>query len=120
MTGYILSIILVVLSFLLKLFIDRKTNIPIFINSLLELPVDLNFLGLSFVIAFIIRDTKNAADGLIYFITYLAISVLTVYVWRRSCYCFGQNSTGWTIFLGIINFIVSVLLMLYALNLLTK
>lgn len=120
MTGYILSIILVGLSFLLKLFVDRKTDMPIFINCLLELPVDLNFLGLSFIIAYIIRDPKNSATGMLYFGSYLLISILTVFMWRRSCHCFSLNDNKWTAFLGVLNFIISVILMLTSLNLLTS
>jgi hypothetical protein len=48
-----LPIALVVIAFLLKLFMDRSVNAPLAVKSLYELPVDMLFLTLSFIVAFI-------------------------------------------------------------------
>lgn len=117
-TGYILSILLLGLSFLLKLFVDRRTDIPIFINAILELPVDINFVGLSFTIAFIIKDTKNIESGLLTFFCYLLVSIITVFLWRKSGWCFEQNKIIWTILLALINLSLSTLLLFKSLELL--
>lgn len=118
-TGYILSIFLLGLSFLLKLLIDRKTDIPIFINAILELPVDINFVGLSFTIAFIIKNSKNIEPGLIMFFGYLIFSIITVFLWRNSGRCFEKNKILWTILLALVNVSVSIILLLKSLELLT-
>lgn len=116
-TGYILSILLLGLSFLLKLFVDRRTDIPIFINAILELPVDINFVGLSFTIAYIIKDINNVGNGLLTFFCYLLVSILTVFLWRKSGWCFETNKYWWTVFLAAINFLLSIILLLKSLEL---
>jgi hypothetical protein len=116
--GYLLSILLLGLSFLLKLFIDRRTDIPIFINAILELPVDINFVGLSFTIAFIIKDSKNIESGLITFCCYLLVSIITVFLWRKSGWCFEKNKIAWTIILALVNLFLSSILLLKSLELL--
>lgn len=78
-----LPIGILVITFFMKLLIDRSTTAPLWIASLYELPVDMLFLGLSFFVASIIA--KNDIDpGLTYVFTVFGIGFPITYFWRRS------------------------------------
>jgi len=102
-----LPLALLVLAFLLKLLIDRASTAPIFISSLLELPVDISFLAMSFIVAFAIRAGAEAGQGLLIFIGYVVASIVLVFLWRRSNLFFEQNKFGWCATLSGINYVVS-------------
>lgn len=103
-----LPVTLLFLAFLLKLLIDRATTAPVFIQSLFELPVDIAFLAMSFVIAFTINAGDKAAEGLFYFVVYVVCSIIIVFLWRRSTLLFESNSYFWAGSLASINYAISV------------
>lgn len=80
----LLPIVLLVLAFLLKLFIDRSVDLPLFIQSVMELPVDIAFLASSFVIAYTIAFTTQHNDGILYFLIYVIGSIIVILGWRRA------------------------------------
>lgn len=97
----ILPVALLLLAFLLKLAIDRNVDIPIAIQSLCELPVDIVFLSISFAIAYTISDVSQNSEGLLYCFTFLIISVLVVLIWRKSIKLFDSNNKWWILLLSI-------------------
>ena len=117
-TGFLLAIALVILSFALKLFIDQQIDMPIFIKRFLELPVDFNFLGLAFIVAYITKDPTNTQNGLLYFVGLIVVSIFTIFLWRRSTHCFILTRTIWTWILGTINVLISFGIMYCTLTLL--
>lgn len=114
----ILPIALLFLSFLLKLMVDRSVKTPIAIKAICELPVDMIFLSISFLIAFIISDDANRNDGLLYWIVYLIISIGVVFAWRRSVsfYDSGQNKS-WLVLMAV-NLFVTICCLIISINLL--
>jgi len=105
--GIILPIVLLVLEFMLKLFIDRSTTLPVLIRSVLELPVDISFLATSFVVAFTILSPSNSEEGLVRFVIYLIGTVLVIFGWRRSVACFEQDRRWWSGGLAVASFALS-------------
>lgn len=87
-----LPIALIVIAFLLKLFMDRSVNAPLAVKSLYELPVDILFLALSFIVAFTITASKNINDGLAHFFVFFIVILFSVVGWRRSIKLF---ESGW-------------------------
>ncbi len=102
-----LPIALIVIAFLLKLFMDRSVNAPLAVKSLYELPVDILFLALSFIVAFTITASKNINSGLVHFFVFFIVILLSVVGWRRSIKLFegGWKKISASIF--VINFAAS-------------
>lgn len=86
-----LPFLLLFLCFLLKLLIDRSVSLLQFINAAFELPVDIAFLSLAFIVAFTISDPKNVKEGLIRLLAYLIGTICIVFLWRRSTKYFTLN-----------------------------
>ena len=115
----ILPITLLFLSFLLKLLIDRSVDIPIAIKAICELPVDMIFLSISFLIAFVISNDENRNEGLLYWIIFLIISIGVVFLWRRSILVYEKReNNSWRILLGV-NLFVTITCLIISINLLS-
>lgn len=99
----VLPIILIIIAFLLKLFMDRNATLPHFIKSLYELPVDIVFLGLTFTTAFTISEASHMAKGMFYLFVFLVIALINVVLWRRSTTLYEQTSYSWASSLFVLN-----------------
>lgn len=115
-----LPVTLLVLAFLLKLLIDRASTAPIFIQSLLELPVDIAFLAMSFVIAYTINAGDKVGEGLLLFLIYIVSSIVIVFFWRRANSSFESNNFLITGLLTSINYFGSILGIYIAVNLIKE
>ena len=111
---------ILLMAFLLKLFIDKTASNPDIIQALLELPVDVTFLAISFIAGFTISTPNRLQDGLLHFGFYLVGAILIVVLWRRSLRFFDSKRIWATISLGIFNFFLCAYGLLRAINLLTK
>ena len=103
----ILPFILVIIAFLLKLVVDRKVEIPNAIQAIIELPVDIIFLALTFSVAFTLSTKENQADGLFYGFVGITAAIVVVLIWKKTQALFLKNSHWW-IFLLIINLSISI------------
>lgn len=79
-----LPVLLVIIAFLLKLFMDRSATVPLIVQSLYELPVDVLFLAMSFSIAAAITSEKSRDSALFHAFLFLVVILLGVVAWRRS------------------------------------
>ena len=102
----ILPILLLVIAFILKLFIDRVVDAPAAIQAICELPVDILFLSLSFTVAFTISNKENQYQGILYCFSGLLIAIFVVFIWRKSIVLFLRDSNWW-MFLLFINLSLS-------------
>lgn len=102
----ILPGVLLLLGFSLKLLIGRNLNIPETIQSLCELPVDIVFLALSFIVAFTMTSQRNQAVGLFYCFVCLLLSIIVLVLWRISLSLFLKPSWFWILAL-VINLFLS-------------
>ena len=102
-----LPISLVILSFLLKLVIGRDPKVPDLVQNLVDLPCDIGFISLSFVISGIIASIIPIKDGLL--ITFIMIIgiVLIVYIIRKSIRNFDANRKKVVLSLSIVSYILS-------------
>lgn len=108
---------LLVLAFLLKLMIDRSSTAPLLIQSLIELPVDIAFLAMSFLIAYTINAGEKVSEGLLLFLIYIVCSILIVFFWRRSSAMFDDDKLVVTGVLTSINYAASISGIYIAINL---
>ncbi|NVO11589.1 MAG: hypothetical protein HXX16_16625 [Bacteroidales bacterium] len=117
----VLPIAVLLLSFLLKLCIDRAVEIPLFVRSIYELPVDIIFLTISFLVAFTISTTEAGKNnGLFYCFIFLIVSIINVIIWRRAVKLFELNKIFWSIALTAINFACTIYCLNIAISFLTK
>jgi hypothetical protein len=110
----ILPILLLGIAFLLKLVVDRNIDVPTAIHAICELPVDILFLSLSFSIAYTIADPVNNSQGLFYCFVGLAISILVVFIWRRTLQYFIEKRKWLWLFLLFANLIVASISLKYS------
>lgn len=104
----ILPITLLFLAFVLKLSIDRSIEVPNIIQAICELPVDMIFLSISFLIAYTISKPTDPSNGLFFTLAFIVIAVLTVILWRKSLKLF-ERKNNWWILLLLINMAISTL-----------
>ena len=95
----ILPLALLALAFFLKLLIDRQVDIPDFIQSICELPVDINFLSLSFIVAFTLSVDDRKDEGLLNCLYYVIAAIIIVFLWKRSLKLFEIKKWTWLLLL---------------------
>lgn len=95
----ILPITLLVLAFVLKLSIDRSIKVPNLIQSICELPVDMIFLSLSFLIAFTISNNTETSKGLLFTLAFIVLAVIIVIIWRKSLKLYDLKNKFWILLL---------------------
>lgn len=102
----ILPIVILLLAFILKLSIDRSVDIPNLIQALCELPVDIIFLSVSFLVASIITKSPNSNDGLFFCFVFIVMAAIVVIIWRKSLKLYERGKTLW-VFLLLLNMLIS-------------
>lgn len=115
----ILPITLFFLAFVLKLSIDRSIEVPNIIQAICELPVDMIFLSISFLIAYTISKPTDPSEGLFFTIAFIVIAVLTVILWRKSLKLF-ERRNNWLILLLLINISISTFSIFQSMSILFK
>lgn len=113
----IMPVIILVVSFLLKLLIDRSITLNDLIVSGLELPVDILFVALSLIVGFTLAPNNDVKEGLLWFSSYIAIGVFIVFLWRRSTALYTQQK-NYYIF-ALLNYIFSLSAIVISINLIT-
>lgn len=113
----ILPITLLVLAFGLKLAIDRSVEVPTIIQALCELPVDIIFLSISFLIAFTISKPADPSEGLFFTIAFIVIAILVVIIWRKSLKLFEIKNGFWLLLLCL-NLAISIFCLIQSTNIL--
>lgn len=113
---------ILLLSFLLKLFVDRTATVPDFISAIFELPVDVAFLATSLIAAFTLSlsDKAKIGEGLISFVIYVVGAVLIVVLWRRSLRSFLSDKIWISFLLTGFGYLLCVYGLVYAVNLVTS
>lgn len=112
----ILPGLLVLIAFLLKLLIDEIVDITSTIQAVIELPVDVIFLALTFSVAFTLTNVENQLQGLFYGFLGFVISIIVILLWKKTKKLFLIGSKWW-IFLVLLNLSITGLTVVKAVNL---
>lgn len=80
----ILPVALLILSFMVKMSIEREVDLPKALQSVIELPTDIMFLSSSLVIAYILANSTEVGNGLLWFIGCIVTSIVVVLLWRKA------------------------------------
>lgn len=113
-TECVLPIVLLVLIFTFKLFIDRRVSWADFIITFLDFPTSVLFVGISFVIAFTISSGEDVGIGLIVFVIYLAGTALVVFFSRRAVTYFENHRSILSGSLGFLSYAICVPAIFYS------
>jgi len=112
--------VLLFVKFLLKLFVDRSATLPDFISATLALPVDIVFLSASLLAGYIITSSPGSIKvGLILFLCCIGLSLLIVFIWRRSDQLFTTDRYKTAAACCILNFSAACATLIFSLSLLT-
>ncbi len=115
----VLPILLLLLAFILKLSIDRSIDVPNLIQAICELPVDMEFLSISFLIAYTIAKDADTSKGLFFCIFFILIAVVVVILWRKCLKQFTKGNKLWILLLCI-NIALSSLSLFQSMKVLLK
>lgn len=114
-----MPVVLLGLSFMLKLFIDRSTTAPDAIVSTLELPVDITFLSISLIVGYTIAPSGDSKAGLAWFAFYMFAAIFIVFLWRRSIKNFDSGSQKTVILLAGVNYFLAITALVNSVSLIT-
>lgn len=106
-TETVMPIILLGMSFLLKMSIDREVDMPSMVYAALELPVDVLFLAASFMAAISISKQPTTELGPIYFAGYIVLIALSIIIWRKSIKLFENENWILLVLMVFINFAIT-------------
>lgn len=110
---------LLLTKFILKLIIDRSATLPDFISAILALPVDIVFLSASLLAGYVISSPSDIKGGLVLFVGCICLSLVVVFLWRRSDGQFTKDKYVAAGALGLLNMGVATATLAYSLSLLT-
>lgn len=91
----ILPIILLVLGFFLRLLVGNKAETMDVAQSFCEVPVDLFFLCLSFLMIYTISADENRDSGFLYSMCGMVLALLIAYARRRSLDSIASKNKTW-------------------------
>lgn len=128
MAGFILTLLMLVLSYVLKTYLNRQPNKVDKVKSLSEVPVDIMFTSTAFIIAYLVaKDGKlNATENtngqgldmnnsLLYFVVYVLGTIGVILLWRKCEDEISKPNNGEAFkYIGI-EFLISVIALFYAL-----
>lgn len=128
MEGFFLTLCLLAFSFILKVFINKKPKIMDILKAISELPIDIMFTSIAFIISYRIaqvakwiNENKKITDGIdmnmhfIYLILYLIISVIVIILWTKSVHYLKKEIWKTSIILIIISYLISFSALIFAL-----
>lgn len=107
MASIILPVALLVLSFFVKMSIEREVDLPKALQSFIELPTDIMFLSSSLVIAYILANSADIGNGLLWFVGCVVLSILVVILWRKAEIQLAKKS-WWAFVISIVSYLVAI------------
>ncbi|WP_163717235.1 hypothetical protein [Mangrovibacterium lignilyticum] len=115
-----LPLMLLTLQFCYKFFIDKEATTYDFVISILELPLSIMFLSLSFFAALVITNISQADLGFKWFLGTLIASIFSVFFWKRSVVYYEREKLKPAFWLGILNLAIAAPLFVYSIITLTN
>lgn len=126
MTGILFTLFLLILAFCLKVYINRTPNVVDYLKACCELPVDIMFMNIAFIISYRIAQTniwiKNKATiteemngNFSYFVGYLVMTLAVIVLWRYADKHINEQKFKEFIGVTIISYTIALGAMLFAL-----
>lgn len=115
----ILPVVLVLIAFSLKLVVGKDVQFADALQTTIELPVDIIFLALSFVVAFTLSKVENHTTGLCHCFIGIVFAILVVFLSNRTQKMFLKNNK-WFFLLLFVNLSVASYTVYYSIDLLVS
>jgi hypothetical protein len=115
-----LPIMLLILQFSFKFFIDKEATLYNFVISIFELPLSIMFLSLSFYAALVMTKIEKVQLGFNWFLITLIATFFCVFFWKRSVKNYENENLKSAFGLGMLNLVISTPLFIYSIIILTK
>ena len=112
----VMPILLLALSFVLKLVVGRNAESLDIISSLLELPVDMIFLSTVLIVGFTLSPSGDARQGLAWFSLYILGAIIVILLWRKSIRKSDKGSYISACCLGGLNYLLSTGALMHSLE----
>ncbi|WP_449435079.1 hypothetical protein [Pedobacter steynii] len=97
------------MTYVVKLMIDENVDKVKAICSMCELPIDMIFLAISFLIAIVISDASNRNEGLFYMLLFMVLAMLNVFLAKRSIRMYQAHVNNKWVWLFVLNLFITVL-----------
>ncbi len=110
---FLLPLVLLGLQLSLKLFIDRRATAYNFAASILEVPINMFFISLALLAAFIIAGNGNVQKAFVFFLIVLFVLTFSIFFWRRSVEHFEKKYFFWAFGLGFLNLVLALPTIIY-------
>ena len=117
---YILTVILLLLQFSLKLFLDRKVTTYFFALSVFELPTNIFFISLTLIAGYILTSKSDVSQEFIFFIAILLILIFSVVLWRRSVDNLEKKKFAFAFWLCLANYFICLPVLIFIIFHLSK
>ncbi|EJG0664861.1 hypothetical protein C4G29_RS22635 [Vibrio parahaemolyticus] len=103
-----LPIFLMILAFTLKLFVGKNTTAADFIQAIIELPIDVMFLALSFLAAFIMTHTGQIQREMLAFLAFIVSAIVIVAFSKKAVIAFEDDKVLKPITFSLVNYGLSL------------
>lgn len=117
---WLVPCLLVLLQFFLKLFIGEKTSLHQTWKNLLQSPVDVGFLALSFACTLIISKPKTVGGIFTTSLVFILILVLSIVIWKLSPTHSTRSSLWTSTGLVIVNFFLTGMMLVFSVSLVIR
>ncbi|WLE63160.1 hypothetical protein GIY62_22785 [Burkholderia plantarii] len=120
MTHYLFALVLVFLKLGLKVGTGRSMTRVDMARAILNFPLDLAFLGLSFGIVYIMSmQTKHLSratteEVLLIFSLYIIFGISVAIICRKSDMLFNKDESGWPLLWTGVNYILTIFALLFS------
>lgn len=98
--------LLLILSFGVKLTIERSLDTPKAVQGFIELPADMMFLATGLLTAYMIGNPEKSKETLVLFLGSVVLTIFVVFIWRKTELLVAKKSR-WFILLTVTNYLVS-------------
>lgn len=89
--------------------VDREVEVPNVIKAMCELPIDMILLAISFLIALVLSKEDSRNEAVLYFVTFFILSLLIVFICKRSIKFFEGAKYYWWFGLLFLNFAIALI-----------
>lgn len=116
---WLIPLFLVLIQFFFKLFVGERASFPQVWKSILQSPVDVGFLALSFA-GTVLITTPNTAGVFATSLLFIILLVISVVIWKYSPHHTNSSSVLISSFLVILNFIITGSMLVYSISMMLR
>ena len=116
--AWAIPVVLLLLQFVMKLLIFDRPGASLLWRNVVQTPVDIAFLAVSFVAAAAILPTGDASDKLFVLLCYVIASTIVIVLWKAAPEDLTQPKIWAATGLTLLNFTITTLMLVYSVTLL--